>query len=146
MPMWAEQERRGRSERQGELGAEVTDNRKRVQIQQVCNDGESMEVPPVDKEKEVVVLDGENELADRRGAAAGPEEDPGTHRGDSGVENPVGRVNPVDTEQEPLLSLWIQSTNLWCLKGWCLFKRRREEESSCQPNFTSSDASIHQGP
>ena len=105
--MWPEQERRDRSERQGELGAEMTDNRKRVRIQQVGNDGEDMEVLPVDKGKgkEVVVLDGENEPADRRGAAAGPEEDQGTHRGDSGVENPVGRVNPVDTEHEP-----------WCLK------------------------------
>jgi hypothetical protein len=49
--MWAEQERRDRSERQGELGAEMTDNRKRVRIQQVGNDGEDMEVLLVDKEK-----------------------------------------------------------------------------------------------
>jgi hypothetical protein len=31
--MWAEQERGDRSERQGELDAEMTDNRKRVRIQ-----------------------------------------------------------------------------------------------------------------
>ena len=116
--MWPEQERRDRSERQGELGAEMTDNRKRVRIQQVGNDGEDMEVLPVDKGKgkEVVVLDGENELADRRGAAAGPEEDPGTHRGDSGVENPVGRVNPVDTEQEPPAKSVDTEHEPWCLK------------------------------
>jgi len=116
MPMWAEQERRGRSERQGELGAEVTDNRKRVQIQQVCNDGESMEVPPVDKEKEVVVLDGENEPANRRGAAIGPEEDQGTHRGDSGVEILLRVLIQLIQSRNLLLSRSIQSTHLWCLK------------------------------
>jgi len=61
VPDTPEQEKRDRSDRQGKLGAAITDNRKRVRI----------------------LVPGDSDASDQQGAAIGPPEE--TCRGDSGV-------------------------------------------------------------
>jgi hypothetical protein len=65
------QERRDCLERQGELGAIITDNQKRVYFQEVNNEGNNGK----GKKKKVIELDSKNNSVVEGRAAVRPEED-----------------------------------------------------------------------